>query len=92
MISYKKSDIAKNIANKTSLPNQKAKQLLDSFIQVVVSSCNKQQVKISGFGTFIRKVTPSRIGRNPKTGEEFVISKRTKLSLILSNKIKEKIN
>ena len=91
-MSYTKSDIAKNIANKTSLPNQKAKQLLDSFIQVVVSSCNKQQVKISGFGTFIRKVTPSRIGRNPKTGEEFVISKRTKLSLILSNKIKEKIN
>tara|TARA_B100000965_G_scaffold385422_1_gene386598 strand:- start:441 stop:716 length:276 start_codon:yes stop_codon:yes gene_type:complete len=91
-MSYTKSDIAKNIASKTSLSNQKAKQLLDRFIQVVVSASKKQQVKISGFGTFIRKETPSRIGRNPKTGEEFKISKRTKLNLILSNKIKEKIN
>ena len=91
-MSYSKSDIAKNIADRTSLPNQKAKQLLDRFIQVVVSGSKKQQVKISKFGTFKRKETPSRIGRNPKTGEEFKISKRTKLNLILSNKIKEKIN
>ena len=91
-MSYTKSDIAKNIANNTSISNQKAKQLLDRFIQVVVSGSKKQQVKISGFGTFIKKETPSRIGRNPKTGEEFEISKRTKLNLILSNKIKEKIN
>jgi integration host factor subunit alpha len=91
-MSYTKSDITKNIANKTSISNQKAKQLLDRFIQVVVSGSKKQQVKISGFGTFIKKETPSRIGRNPKTGEEFEVSKRTKLNLILSNKIKEKIN
>jgi integration host factor subunit alpha len=91
-MSYIKSDIAKNIANKSSISNQTAKQLLDRFIQVVVSATKKNSVKISGFGTFVRKETPSRIGRNPKTGEEFKISKRTKLNLILSNKIKEKIN
>ena len=91
-MSFTKSDIARNIASKTSVSNQTAKQLLDRFIQVVVSGSKKQQVKISGFGTFLRKETPSRIGRNPKTGEEFKILKRTKLNLILSNKIKEKIN
>ena len=91
-MSYTKSDIAKNIADKTSLSNQKAKQLLDKFIQVVVSGSKKQQVKISGFGTFIRKETPSRIGRNPKTGEMFEIPERTKLNLRSSNNIKKKIN
>ena len=91
-MSFTKSDIAKNIAKKTSLPNQKAKQLLDNFIQVVVSASTKRKVKISGFGTFVRKKTPSRVGRNPKTGEEFEISERSKLNLILSNKIKEKLN
>ena len=91
-MSFTKSDISKNIVLKTSISNKSAKQLLDKFIQVVVAASSKSQVKISGFGTFIRKETPSRIGRNPKTGEEFEISKRTKLNLILSNKIKEKIN
>ena len=91
-MSYTKSDISKNIASKSLIPNQTAKQLLDRFVQVVVSGSEKKQVKISGFGTFIRKKTPSRIGRNPKTGEEFEISERSKLNLTLSNKIKEKIN
>jgi integration host factor subunit alpha len=91
-MSFTKSDIAKNIALKSSISNQSAKQLLDKFIQVVVSTSKKSPVKISGFGTFVRKKSPSRIGRNPKTGEEFEISARSKLNLILSNKIKEKIN
>ena len=91
-MSFTKSDIALNIALKTKTSNQSAKQLLDKFIQVVVSGSSKRQVKISGFGTFTRKKTPSRIGRNPKTAEEFKILDRSKLKLILSNKIKEKIN
>ena len=91
-MSFTKSDIAKNIAIKTSISNQSAKQLLDKVIQVVVSASTKSQVKISGFGTFVRKKTPSRIGRNPKTGQEYEISERSKLNLIISNKIKEKIN
>jgi integration host factor subunit alpha len=91
-MSFTKSNIAKNIALKTSISNQSAKQLLDNFIQVVVSASKKNSVKISGFGTFVRKKTPSRIGRNPKTGEEFEISERSKLNLILSNIIKDKIN
>ena len=91
-MSFTKSDIAKNMAIKTSTSNQSAKQLHDRFIQVVVSSSNKKHIKISGFGTFLRKKTPARIGRNPKTGEEIEISERTKLNLILSKKIKEKKN
>ena len=91
-MSYTKSDIAKNIANKTSISNQKAKQLLDRFIQVVVSGSKKQQVKISGFGTFIRKETPSRIGRNPKTGEEVPITARQVVTFRSSNVLKSEVS
>jgi nucleoid DNA-binding protein len=89
---YTKSDISKNIAKKASLPNKTAKRLLDTFVQVVVSASAKKKVKISSFGTFVRKISPSRIGRNPMTGEEFKISERYRLNLIVSNKIKEKLN
>jgi nucleoid DNA-binding protein len=40
----------------------------------------------------MNKVTPERIGRNPKTGEAHVISERVKLNFIASNKVKEKLN
>ena len=91
-MSYNKSNIVRNIAIKTSISNKSAKQLLDYFIQVVVHSSLKSQVKISGLGTFNRKITPSRIGRNPKTGEESIIPEKIKLNLVVSNKIKKKIN
>jgi nucleoid DNA-binding protein len=91
-MSFTKSDISRNIAKKTSIPNKTAKQLLDTFVQVVVSASAKKKVKISSFGTFERKISPSRIGRNPMTSEEFKISERYRLKLIVSNKIKEKLN
>jgi nucleoid DNA-binding protein len=40
----------------------------------------------------MNKVTPERIGRNPKTGKEYVISERVKLNFIVSNKVKEQLN
>lgn len=91
-MSFTKSDIAKNIAKKTSISNQTAKELLDNFIKIIVSNSDTKLVKISRLGIFVRKKTPSRIGRNPKTGEVFEITERTKLNFRSSNKIKKKIN
>ena len=91
-MSLTKSNISQNIANETSISKKSAQQLLDKFIQVVVFASYESSIKISGFGTFSRKSTPSRIGRNPKTGEEYKITERTKLKFFLSNKIKEKLN
>ena len=91
-MSFTKSNIVKNIAKKTSISQQSAKLLLNKFIKVIISGSYKGNVKLSSFGTFERKKTPARIGRNPKTGLEFNISERTKLNLSPSNLIKKKIN
>ena len=91
-MSFTKSNIVNSIAKKTSLSNQSARQLLDKLIQVVVTESYVKNIKLSGFGSFQRKVTPSRVGRNPKTGEEFNISERSKLHLTVSNKVKQKLN
>ena len=40
----------------------------------------------------MNKVTPERIGRNPKTKEEFVIKARKKIFLRPSKEIKNAIN
>jgi integration host factor subunit alpha len=91
-MSLKKSDIAKNITSKISIKNSLSKDIVDSFIEIIKSESNSSDVKISNFGTFMNKVTPERIGRNPKTGKEYVISERVKLNFIVSNKVKEQLN
>jgi integration host factor subunit alpha len=88
----KKSDIAKNISSKASISESISKELVSSFIDIIKSNSNEQDVKVANFGTFANKVTPQRIGRNPKTGEEHIITERVKLNFVVSNKVKEQLN
>ena len=91
-MSLKKSVIAKNISSKSSISGSASKGLVDSFIDIIKSKSNEQDVKVANFGTFTNKVTPERIGRNPKTGEEHIITERVKLNFIPSNKVKDQLN
>ena len=91
-MSLKKSDIAKNISSKASISESRSKELVKSFIDIIKSNSNEQDIKVANFGTFANKVTPQRIGRNPKTGEEHIITERIKLNFVVSNKVKEQLN
>ena len=91
-MSLKKSDIAKNISSKASISESRSKELVKSFIDIIKSNSSEQDIKVANFGTFANKVTPQRIGRNPKTGEEHIITERIKLNFVVSNKVKEQLN
>ena len=91
-MSLKKSDIAKKISLKANISDYLSKNIANSFIDLIKSKSNSSDIKIANFGTFTNKVSPQRIGRNPKTGEEYIISERVKLNFIVSNKIKEQLN
>tara|TARA_B100000900_G_C20297421_1_gene600751 strand:- start:34 stop:312 length:279 start_codon:yes stop_codon:yes gene_type:complete len=88
-----KSDIVKNIAQETGISKQNSKDLLDHFLNLIKMNLKKMNpVKISNFGTFEVKRTPSRMGRNPKTKQEYIISERNKITLKTSKNIKNFLN
>ena len=91
-MSLHKSDIAKNISLKASISKSLSKEIASSFIDIIKLKSNEQDVKVANFGTFTNKVTPQRLGRNPKTGEEHIITERVKLNFIISNKVKKQLN
>ena len=91
-MSLTKRDIAKNISLSSTLTLLESSKLLDKFIQKIIVSSKKSNLKLSNFGTFSCKLTPKRVGRNPKTKEEYIIKGRKKLSFSSSKKIKELIN
>jgi len=91
-MSFGKKDICNNISSKALISKDKSKEILRNFLNLVTSKSKSRIVKISNFGTFYTKNTPQRLGRNPKTKEEFVISKRSKLFFKPSNKIRNIIN
>ena len=91
-MSFGKKDICNNISSKALISKDKSKEILRNFLNLVTSKSKSRIVKISNFGTFYTKNTPQRLGRNPKTKEEFIILKRSKLFFKPSNKIRSIIN
>ena len=67
--------------------------ILEDMFEVLLESLKtKGKVKISNFGTFILRHKKSRIGRNPKTKKEAVISERNVILFKPSKILKKKIN
>ena len=91
-MSLGKKDIVKNITSKTQISKKSGKDLLEKFISIIHKESQVGHVKISNFGTFYVHNSPKRIGRNPKTGEQFEIKNRSKVSLRTSNNIKDLLN
>ena len=91
-MSLKKSDIAKSISLKANISDSVSRNIANCFIDLIKAKSNMSDVKIANFGTFTNKVSPQRIGRNPKTGKEYIITERIKLNFIVSNKVKEQLN
>ena len=67
-------------------------RLEDIFDALIEGLKNHGKVKISNFGTFILRHKKSRIGRNPKTKKEAVISERNVILFKPSKLLKNKIN
>jgi integration host factor subunit alpha len=55
------------------------------------SMSDGENVKISGFGSFVLRDKKERIGRNPKTGVEVPITPRRVMTFRASQKLKDRI-
>ncbi len=72
-----KAKIAENINKKVGLTLKESLQLSDEIIEIMRSALEKgENVKVSGFGSFVLRDKGRRIGRNPKTKVEIEIPPR----------------
>ena len=84
-------DIAKNVSSKAQVSGHYSLLLTKSFINIIRRNKHKN-IKISKFGVFHSHKSPKRIGRNPKTQEEFVIPPKIKLTFRASKATKDILN
>jgi integration host factor subunit alpha len=92
-----KKEIINSIYMQLGYSKKLIENVLEDIFDILLDSLKeKGMVKISNFGTFILRHKKSRIGRNPKTKEEFNISSRNvitfKASKILLKYINNNIN
>ena len=92
-INLTKKDLINSIYLQIGYSKKISENLIEDFFDIIFNSLKKnKKVKISKFGTFIIRKKNSRIGRNPKTKENKIISKRKVILFRPSKELKKKIN
>jgi len=87
-----RADLADMINQQVGLSRADAAQMVETILDhVTVALENGENVKISGFGTFLLRDKGERIGRNPKTGVEVPITPRRVLTFRASQMMKDRI-
>ncbi len=92
-INLTKKDLVNSLYLQIGYSKKISENLLEDFFEIIFSTLKKnKQIKIAKFGTFTLREKKSRIGRNPKTKENKIISKRNVVLFKPSKELKKRIN
>jgi len=89
---FKKIDFIKNLSNKTGFSSKFSSKLIEDLLQIINLNITKGKLNIKNIGTFKLLKKKERIGRNPKTKKEYIISSRKSISFIPSKKLSKNLN
>ncbi|MBY8828470.1 integration host factor subunit alpha [Hephaestia mangrovi] len=87
-----RADLAESLHRKVGLSRAESADLVEQVLGHMSDALAKgENVKISGFGTFVLRDKGERIGRNPKTGVEVPIAPRRVLTFRASQMMRDRI-
>ena len=87
-----RADLAETINRKMGLSRAESLDMVEAILEEMSKALEAgENVKISGFGTFVLRDKRQRIGRNPKTGVEVPSTQRRVMTFRASQLLKEKI-
>ncbi len=88
-----KADMVKIICEKMGWALKESTEIVEQVFDIMKETLEGgEKIKISGFGNFVVRQKRPRKGRNPKTGEEVVISGRTVVTFKPSNVLRKSLN
>ena len=87
-----RADLAETINRKLGLSRAESLAMVEAILERMCGALSKgENVKISGFGSFVLRDKNERVGRNPKTGVEVPITSRRVLTFRASQLLKDRI-
>ena len=92
-VNLTKKEIINSIYMQIGFSKKISENLLEDVFQILLKNIiTQKKVKIAKFGTFTLKKKNQRIGRNPKTKEQKIITERNVILFKPSNILKKIIN
>ena len=87
-----KYDFSKNISDKTGFPISLSRKIVDDLFVIFIEMIKNNDLVLKNIGSFKLSKKNERIGRNPKTKEEFLISGRKSIRFIVSKNLSKVLN
>jgi len=88
-----KKDLANVINKKLGYSKEEAKGFTQVFFNSIINNVvREKKLKITKLGTFLVIKKKARMGRNPKTQKEALITKRNVISFKFSKLLRDKMN
>ena len=92
-INLTKKDLVNLVYMQLGFSKQISENLIEDFLSTIVSNIKEEKkLKLSKFGTFSIREKKQRIGRNPKTKENKIISSRDVVLFKPSKEFKKFVN
>jgi integration host factor subunit alpha len=92
-INLTKKDLINSVYMQIGFSKNISENLIDDFLTSITENLKKEKkLKLSKFGTFSIRTKKSRIGRNPKTKEQKIISDRDVVLFKASKEFKDLVN
>jgi integration host factor subunit alpha len=87
-----RADLADRLHSQIGLSRAESATLVEQILRHLCEALSRgENVKISGFGSFILRDKGERVGRNPKTGVEVPIAPRRVLTFRASQMMRDRI-
>ena len=87
-----RADLAEKIHRQVGLSRADSGKIVEQILTDMCTALSRgENVKISGFGTFVLRDKGERVGRNPKTGVEVPIAPRRVLTFRASQMMRDRI-
>lgn len=87
-----RADLAEKLNVRIGLSRAESARLVEAIIDKICGAlANGENVKISGFGTFVLRDKNERVGRNPKTGVVVPIAPRRVMTFRASQTLRDRV-
>tara|TARA_B110000238_G_scaffold19221_1_gene18860 strand:+ start:1157 stop:1459 length:303 start_codon:yes stop_codon:yes gene_type:complete len=88
-----KKDLINSVYMQIGFSKNISENLIDDFLETIIENLkNEKKLKLSKFGTFSIRSKKSRIGRNPLTKVQKIISERDVVLFKASKEFKDLVN
>ena len=87
-----KIELAKGLSKTSGYPTTFSSKVINDLIKICTEMIKNNELTLKNIGTFKLISKKKRIGRNPKTKEEYLINKRKSISFRASKNLSKFLN